>query len=329
MLYMYFKLNTEYVHAEIETDEKYVFISGFSGAGKSLFVREVEQLIETGANDEIVCDLDFYVISNKQNFEDRMALLGEKPCVLIADEFYANRVALAIKDKNVYCICVTRNLPSNVNFSYKSLYYAERDENGLTKIGRKYNLAEYKLLDHYDTMLIEDSGAGYNYICDVLQGILVESTFGKGNILKAMRQKPSSDRLLLFVDAGGIGNHFDSIITNCKKREKCGGTVHLILPECFEQVLVHSDLLSNQEIREFMVVYNNKENFYEMEICRLTKGTVLEYHHEHQRLSECWINDCRICDRICAFRVDKPKVSAVLDKGATKGLMLFVKEELL
>ncbi|MDE6618904.1 MAG: hypothetical protein K2K74_00145 [Lachnospiraceae bacterium] len=326
---MYFKMNTEFVHVDIETDEKYVFISGFSGAGKSLFVREVEQLIETGAKDEIVCDLDFYVISNKQNFEDRMALLGDNPCILIADEFYANKIALAIKDKNVYCICVTRNLPSNINFSYKSLYHAERDEKGLTQIGMKYKLAECKLSAHYDVMFMEDSRAGYNYMNDVVQDLLVESTFGKGNILKSMRQRQLTDRLLLFADAGGIGNHFDSIITHCKKREKSGGIVHLILPECFEQMLVHSDLLSNQEIQEFAVVYNNKENFYEMELSRLTKGTVLEYNHEHQKLSECWLKDCRKCDKICEFRVNKPKVNAILDKGATKGLMHFVKEELL
>lgn len=232
---MFFKMNTEYVHADIETDEKYVFISGFSGAGKSLFVRELEQLIETDTKEEIMSDLDYYVISNKQNFEDRMALLGDKPCILIADEFYANKIALAIQNKNAYCICVTRNLPSNINFSYKSLYHAQRDESGVTYIGIKYKQVICKLLDHYDVMFIEDSGAGYQYMCDIIRDIPVESTFGKGNILKAVRQKPSSEKLLIFMDGGGIGNHFDSIMKNCKRREKCGGTVHLILPECFEQ----------------------------------------------------------------------------------------------
>lgn len=327
--YMFFKMNTEYVHADIETDEKYVFISGFSGAGKSLFVRELEQLIETGAKEEIACDLDFYVISNKQNFEDRMALLGDSPCILIADEFYANKIALAIQNRNAYCICVTRNLPSNINFSYKSLYHAQRDARGVTQIGMKYRQTEFDLSDHYDVMLIEDSGAGYQYMRDIIQDMRVESTFGKGNIVKIIRKKPSDEKLLLFVDGGGIGNHFDSIVTSCRKREKNGGTVHLILPECFEQVLVDSDMLASQEKQQFAAVYNNKENFYEMEIYRLTKDTVLEYDHRHQKLSNCWLIDCQICDQKCKFRVDQPKVKAVLDKGATRELMHFVKEELL
>lgn len=73
----------------------------------------------------------------------------------------------------------------------------------------------------------------------------------------------------------------------------------------------------------------NRESFYEAEIYRLTQDTVLEYDHKHQKLSVCWLQDCRICDKKCKFRIDQPKVKAVLDKGATKELMRFVKEELL
>ena len=43
---MHFSLNTSMLQVNIKTNEKYIFISGFSGAGKSLFVAKVERVTE-------------------------------------------------------------------------------------------------------------------------------------------------------------------------------------------------------------------------------------------------------------------------------------------
>jgi ABC-type ATPase involved in cell division len=60
---MYLSLVNDLLNVNIDTNEKYTFIQGFSGAGKSLFVQEVEASIEI-EDDTLKTSNKCYVISN-------------------------------------------------------------------------------------------------------------------------------------------------------------------------------------------------------------------------------------------------------------------------
>ena len=134
---MYFKLKTSILDIDISTDEKYIFISGFFGAGKSMMTEEISRVIRTDGDvmNMIQSDIEYHLVENNDNLSTMdLYIRNEKPCLFIADEFYANKLATRIAGKNACCLCVTRNTPKNINFSYKCLYKAYRDNMGVTHV---------------------------------------------------------------------------------------------------------------------------------------------------------------------------------------------------
>jgi len=329
---MHFKLKTSILDIDISTDEKYIFISGFSGAGKSMMIEEISRVIRTEGNviNIIQSDIEYHLVENNDNLNTMdLYVRDEKPCLFIADEFYANKLATRIEGKNACCLCVTRNTPKNINFSYKCLYKAYRDSTGVTRVEPDVNLTQVDLLETYDKILTEDTKGGYQYITHLIDKIKVESVGGKSNFKNFIKVQPKACNMLLFIDAAGIGSEIKRIQSECRRRRKSGAEVHLIMPECFEQILVESKLLEKVEHGKFSYTDNNLETFYEKEIEHLTKGTPLEYNHKRQRLSDCWLEDCSNCDRGCVYRVPGAKARAVIGNGECADLLKFAKEGLI
>lgn len=327
---MLFKVKTSSIDVSIESEEKYVFISGFSGAGKSLFISEVERIVEVGNDAEnlIESDLKYYIINNKTMLDTIEGLIesSKKPILFLADEFLAAKVTMAIANKNACCICVTRKPPKNINYSYKCLYQANRDDRGVTVIRQKELFEHINSNIKYDIILTEDSKAGYEYLSKTLDNIEIISALGKSNI-KNKLMKLENKNTIIFADAAGIGSNIGSIIKESLRIKKKGYAAHFVLPECFEQLLVESEMLNKYEKKKFNYCYNNLETFYEMELSRLTKGTILEYNHKSQKLSKCWYEQCNRCDKKCVFRNNGDKIKMVLGNNEKTKCLLELRKE--
>lgn len=57
----YIKLKTDFVNVDVEFTEKVIFVSGFSGEGKSLLVQEIENALPRNLVDT---DLSVEIVSN-------------------------------------------------------------------------------------------------------------------------------------------------------------------------------------------------------------------------------------------------------------------------
>lgn len=330
---MYFKLHTNKIQVDIETKEKYVFIQGFSGAGKSLFIEEVERLSNLENMDVYSLDSDLdIVVVNKGIIKNMQGIISnDRPVLFITDEFYACKVVTAIQGRNAACIAVTRKIPKNINFSYKCLYYAHK-VNGITCIHERISISDKQINTEFNTVLVEDEKCGYEYFDKVLDNVTVKSSHGKGNvssIVRDWRENKRYDNFILIVDGAGIGSDIIAIRRECQKFKKAGGKFAMCLPECFEELLVNSELLKSLEKKVFRYIDNNLESFYENEIERLTSGLPMEYNHEKQYLSTCWYENCCNCERVCKFAVNHGKATVVLANSKCSSLLVLCRRDLI
>ena len=77
--------------------------------------------------------------------------------------------------------------------------------------------------------------------------------------------------------------------------------VYLLMPECFEHVLLCSKYFNYDKdiFKYFSLKYDNTEEFCESEILYVTSNTNLVCNHKTGILSDCWIKECIDCVKEC------------------------------
>lgn len=317
----YLKINSKTVKIDITFKDKYVFILGDSGLGKSL-------IVDTLSDEELVThavdtDLDIKILNKSTISEFDNWNNGE---LLVADEVYGRKVLNKLATKNCYILFVTRKVFTNINFSYRCLYTASRTE-GITTIKQAFELKNVKAASNYDALIMEDSGYAKTFVSECFNNQqCIISANGKSNIVGVLKsdQIIALNKLLILFDGGGIGSDISRIMSVVKKLRKTGYVVHFLAPECFEQVLLCSKYFNyNRDVFKHMSLQDgNTESFCEKELLRLTEGTVLECNHKKGKMSECWYTQCNKCDKFsCKWRVDDDKFVYVLANGPYKLLL--------
>lgn len=137
---MYLKLKTDCMDVDIETNTKYVFIQGSSGVGKSLFIQIIKMILESNVGlGTLLRSSSKCIIIDSNGFAkciNDIIAENDEPIIFLADEFYANKVIMALQNKNAFCIVITRHVPENINYLDKSVYKMVRTDNGITIVGR-------------------------------------------------------------------------------------------------------------------------------------------------------------------------------------------------
>ncbi len=319
---MYFHLNTEQISCNIETVDKYVLIDGFSGVGKSFMVLEIERLLRNHDN-RLTMSNHVIVISSEDNIRNINADIKDYGTVIyVVDEFYAHDVLVASLNKNVYVIAITRKIYKDINMSYRCLYNAKRNNNtGVTEVINTVKVCTTFPLSHYDYIVIEDSGSGYNYISSVCTGCNIISSYGKRNMYSIIGRLKDYNSLLIILDGGGCADVIIKICTKISKLRDKGKQVRLLVPECFEHILLVSSFIGIRDILSvFKPCMNNTESMCRDLISDITNGKPYEYKHDYGILSECWIKECDSCDN-CTYALKGNKKELVLSNGPASALL--------
>lgn len=320
----YFKFVSSHINIDIDLKDKYVFIDGFSGCGKSLFVTELVEAL-TLQPELVSSDLDVFVIQAKAEID----LIRNTKSIIVCDEMLAPKVLDKTLGMNVYCIIVSRKNYKNLNFSYRCFYIAKRDEQGVMTIRPKYNLVKGIQPDKTFTIIIEDSAAGYTFIKNMVSSdIEVISAKGKSNIEDVAKILIKANKNVCIVaDGGGIG----SIMPGIKRLQRLAFNkvkVCFVLPECFEQVLAQSDYLNFSEnvFDTFEPCYDNTEKYYECVVETASAGMPFEYKHNNQQLSDCWTVDCCKCsvNGNCKNQLPGSKINNVIHRTKYMCLTVFM-----
>lgn len=319
----YLKIENNKISIDAKFTDKYIFIMGDSGVGKSLIVDTLSD--EESFNKDVETDLEIKVLNKNTLSTFDSWNNGE---LVVMDETYARKVISKLSNKKCYFMVVTRKVFKNINFSPRCIYTASRI-NGKTIIIPKYlNINNTNYLNAYDAVITEDSGYGYIFVKACLGDKYkhkVLSAGGKSNIKNKLDDLSQNVKtILVIMDNGGVGSDISVILNKIKNLSKKGLIVHTLSPECFEHALLCSKYFSYpNNIEDYCTLdFNDVELFCETLIEYITRDTVLLCDHTKGVLSACWYEQCSNCNLNCPYRVLYCKFEHVLKDGPMSHLLV-------
>lgn len=314
----YFRYNTNRFNVSIEFYDKVNIIFGFSGSGKSLLMDRMESSYKTGR--DAVSDLNIVLLNSKAS----VANYSDSNVLIFVDEEMLKFFFDKIEDSLCYWMIISRKTYSNLKLSYRSFWVAKYDEQmDKMSIVPRIELdidCDIKPVTKY-LLLCEDSGYGLDFMKCIYDN--VGTTNGKSNVIKAVKEHPN-DNIILIVDGGGIGYSLKKISDTLRRRSRTGIKSILFMPECFEHILLCSETLNFDEdiSRYYTTEYQNTEEFCEEKLLDVTKGTKIECNHNSGKMSDCWIKDCSgDCTKDCSYFIKGDKIISVLKNGPLSNLI--------
>ena len=97
-----------------------------------------------------------------------------------------------------------------------------------------------------DVIITEDSGAGYDFWCEICKNAKCESARGKSNVIARLKElSQSGQRFLTIVDGAAYGPEMEEMIQYIRYTNS---NVELYAPESFEYLLLTSKLFNSSDI---------------------------------------------------------------------------------
>lgn len=310
------------IQGNFEITDKFTTITGPSSAGKTYFTELYQKIIEANVSGYVFCDRFVCDLKKRVSPHYAESVVIEHPgCLFLCDEFGAGRLVSEIQALDCYALIVSRRVPSYYSNSYKSVYLAERSDNR-TIIQRKFKDLDLPAQFMCNSLLTEDSGAGYRFMkrwicCNTIP------CGGRNNIKKFLTDDLAGPYIHVIFDAGGVGSYLDAILEAKGDLESHGYNVSLWAPECFEQLLLGADFINFDGVipENYGDVYPTTERFCENKIEELTAKTRYEYHHRGGFKTNCWLQDCSDECGMCAEGVTGSKRAVVLQHGPLPNLL--------
>ena len=138
-----------------------------------------------------------------------------------------------------------------------------------------------------DVIIAEDSNSGYEFFLHLAneKGIHCISAHGKSKIFNTLTK--NSQKVIVIADGAAFGCELDRIY---KLQAVNPGKITLYLPESFEWLILKSDILRMQDVKEILespenhidsAVYFSWEQFFTHLLSDKTNGTYMQYTKAH------------------------------------------------
>lgn len=317
-----YKIDHPTIYGEIFISDKFTFIEGPSGAGKTYLAWLHDELEKANLLNHVECGRYVYDLQSRDNeISIQSAIISHPGCLFMCDESAAGRLVKFVKNSDCYALVVTRRSPSYVSNSYKSVYLAERTDRR-TRITRKFTNLHIPNTFICDSFITEDSRAGYQFVKKWISPAAIPAG-GKDNISDLMTPDLIGPYIHVIFDAGGVSGTLSDIQDAKEELESCGYRVSLWAPECFEELMLGAGFIDfdGNIPGNYGSKYPTTEKFCEDKIKELTAGTKYEYTHKGGYKTNCWLQDCTGSCGGCNEVVRGSKRAAVLQSGPLPQLL--------
>lgn len=307
---MRFTINHPKFQCHIDITDKYAFVLGASGKGKSFIFQILQEIFQT-RRDLLQYDGDIHIIHDAMMVKDIPRYVEESPgCLIIVDEMYAGATLATARKLDCCVLAITRKDPAHIKHSYRSVFKASRVE-GVTYLKPQYvRLPKVtSTVLEYDTLITEDSGAGYKFFKHWCGGNVVPAS-SKNNVHKKLTGHVIGPNIVVMVDAGGCCDCLIDISNATQKLIKVGYRVTLILPESFEEILLNASFIDfdGDLLSVYTYVDESTEALAERLLEEKTRDTPFAYTHDDGFLTDCWVKDCKQC---CTSPISGNRYSSV------------------
>ena len=286
------------VKYEFDIKRNITIIKGDSATGKTVLVDMIQEYILNGSDSGITvsCDVPCRVIEG-HTWEEQLAPI--KNSIVFIDE--GNRFVCSddfsehVKRGDNYYVIVTREKLANLPYSVTEIY-------GIHSSGKYENLAPvyhelYRIYDDREIhkklsediipteIIVEDTNAGYeffSYVTEKANSCKCISAGGKSNVFNTL-QTTSSETILIIADGAAFGCEMERLYELLSVRSN----VHLYLPESFEWLILHSDVIPGKNYDDFLEhtelyaessKYMSWERYYTALLTESTKQTRMAYN---------------------------------------------------
>ena len=239
-------------------------------------------------------------------------LSSEKPCVALMDMDWQNQLsntrdsivfidegakyissaefAAAIKASDNYYVLFTREDLHELPYSVEEVYEIKASGK-FHMLKKRYPAAKRhrythtaSSADHFDVLLTEDSGSGYQFFqkCFENTAVRCESAASNSAIFRWLNEHPSA-RVLVVADGAAFGAEMDRVLKLCQAHP---GAFQLCLPESFEWLILKSGILREDRVVEILNHPSDYiesrdcfswENYFEALLVQKTEGTPFQY----------------------------------------------------
>ena len=251
-------VSTKRIKFEFVLRRNLTIIQGDSATGKTTLVDMIRDFVNnpSGTPVEVVCDKNCYVVEGRLWKEH---LSGISDCIVFIDEGneFIKTVDFAdtIQRTDNYYVIVTRESLPALPYSVEEIY-------GIRTSGR-YGILKQSYHEFYqiygintyeekvipEIVITEDSNSGFQFFDQICSenGIKCESMNGKSNVFHYLN-KHKDEKILVIADGAAFGSEIDRVMQVICGRKN----VALYLPESFEWMILASDILKNNTVRDIL-----------------------------------------------------------------------------
>ena len=301
-------VETERMKYEFTIHRNITVILGDSATGKTTLVEFLNMYAQRGTGSGVSVQSDvpcvvFTAISGHWKIS-----LGEiRSSIVFIDEgqsfIFSKDFAEVAQASDNYYVLITRQPLHNIPYSTKEIY-------GIRTSG-KYHFPEKVYQEFYPiydddwdqfknkgtVLLIEDSGAGFDFFCKNLPHIQCISAGGNSKIANRLSNMDITSNTLVLADGSAFGAYIENVISIKSLRKNIG----LYLPESFEWLILKSGVINSSNVSDILAhpedyidssVYFSWERFFTELIEKETAD------NKQLRYTKSKLNDYYISDRI-------------------------------
>lgn len=281
------------VKFEFDLIRNITVIRGESGTGKTTLYNMISDYTRLQAasgvnlrsekNCVALMDMDWQ--NQLKHTGDSIVFIDEGAKYISSAEF-----AAAVKASDNYYVLFTREDLHELPYSVEEIYEI-RTSGKFHTLKKRYPAAKrHRYMHtgaqagHFDVLLTEDSGSGYQFFQKYFQdsGVYCESAASNSAIFRWLREHPDA-RVLVVADGAAFGAEMDRVMKLCQAHS---GAFQLCLPESFEWLILKSGVLRENRIAEILDHpsdaiesrdYFSWENYFEALLVQTTEGTPYQY----------------------------------------------------
>ena len=283
-------------------------VCGDSGSGKTTLYKMVSAFYEQGNSSgvkwtcsgekkcAVLSDPNFWQ-QNLENIKNSIIFIDEGLKFVLSEDF-----AKAIKESDNYYVFFNREKLAQLPYSVDEIYQIKTSGKKNHSFVKMFASNEKHIYTPksagkkfiYDTVVVEDSKAGYEFYQAYFNGtkIVCETAKSKSKLNKWVKDYSDSNpdkKLLVIADGAAFGSEMNRFM-EIYKSTKNPANITLCLPESFEWLILKSGLLRQEDINEILKnpsdyieskEYFSWEQFFSDYLIQNTKNTHYSYSKNH------------------------------------------------
>lgn len=293
------KVSNRNVHFSFDITRNITVIRGDSATGKTTLINLLSEYENFGKQSGVtlVCDKRCRVLTEAdweirlQNMKDSIIFIDEGNRFIKSTDF-----ARRVRESDNYYVIITRESLYNLPYSVEEIYEMRKIRHNMT-LGKVYNgirkfysdiPVENNRITDTETIITEDSNSGHEFFLHVADqnGIHCISAHGKSNIFHTVQGLKGKQKICIIADGAAFGAEMDRLY---KLQAVQPGRITMYLPESFEWLILKSDMIHDQAVREILsspeehidsAVYFSWEQYFTQLLTERTTDTYMRYTKE-------------------------------------------------